>query len=402
MTKKLKIAVLTPEYPALRGCGGIGTYAYYLAQGLTELGHQVTVLTVNYRQGLEKLHDKKVKVIAYLPDTFGYKFFTFHLNTPLKLLNKLAGLFLVPRINVANAWYFYKLFAKLQKKEKFDFVESAECYALSYFIQKRMNNIPVMIRCHTPYKYICYYNKGYITPDMLLENIFEKGVVRTANIVTSPSQAMADILERDYGLKSKINVYPNGIELPAKPVQTTQKGIKVFFANRFQKHKGINLVVNALPALLKKHQDVQYYFAGADDQGVAGVLKKIFQAQDQLKNFHYLGHLTHDAVLAKQREMDIFLQPSSNFENFPYSTMEAMLSGTAVVASRVGGIPEMVGNSGVLFQNNSAESFIKALESLLNNRPKLEKLKKLAFQRACQKFSHIVMAEKTVALFNKY
>ncbi len=85
-----------------------------------------------------------------------------------------------------------------------------------------------------------------------------------------------------------------------------------------------------------------------------------------LPNVRPVGFVAPDQVARYYSSADVFAAPSLG-DNLPYTVLEAMASGTAVVASRVGGIPEQVvdGQTGRLFTAGSAQELGAALVSLL-------------------------------------
>jgi len=79
-------------------------------------------------------------------------------------------------------------------------------------------------------------------------------------------------------------------------------------------------------------------------------------------------HATTDQVPSRLHEMDIFVLPSLS-ESFSNALMEAMASGCAVIASRVGGNPELVipGETGLLFEAGQSDQLAGALLRLREN-----------------------------------
>lgn len=77
---------------------------------------------------------------------------------------------------------------------------------------------------------------------------------------------------------------------------------------------------------------------------------------------------------------DMFLFPSSTIETFGLVAAEAMASGIPVVASRVGGVPELIeqGVSGYLFEPNDSEALVKAAKALVENPEKRRAMGKAA------------------------
>jgi glycosyltransferase involved in cell wall biosynthesis len=93
--------------------------------------------------------------------------------------------------------------------------------------------------------------------------------------------------------------------------------------------------------------------------------------------------------------MDLFVLPSYR-EGLPSAVIEAMLARCPVVATPVGGVPELIddGVTGRLVSSRSPESLAEAVRSLLENAAERERLAENAFQRAAEEFSSTVRIER--------
>jgi glycosyltransferase involved in cell wall biosynthesis len=87
------------------------------------------------------------------------------------------------------------------------------------------------------------------------------------------------------------------------------------------------------------------------------------------------------------RAADIFTLPSQ-YEGNPMSVMEAMAAGLPVVASRVGGIPELVEDEqmGMLIPVDSEPCLVQAFQALISNAPLRQQMGQAALQRARERF----------------
>jgi len=92
-------------------------------------------------------------------------------------------------------------------------------------------------------------------------------------------------------------------------------------------------------------------------------------------SIHYLGKLDLASVRSGLMQSDVFLLPSL-WENCPYSCLEAMAAGRAIVSSDQGGMPELIedGVNGLLARSGDPASYVGALEALIANRGLREQL----------------------------
>jgi glycosyltransferase involved in cell wall biosynthesis len=90
----------------------------------------------------------------------------------------------------------------------------------------------------------------------------------------------------------------------------------------------------------------------------------------------FLGHKSHTEVIELLKKCRFLVLPSECYENFPYSVLEACASGKPVIASRIGGIPEIVKNweTGLLFEPGNSEYLSLKIRYLMKHPEKAEAL----------------------------
>lgn len=187
------------------------------------------------------------------------------------------------------------------------------------------------------------------------------------------------------GVKEKIICIQNGIgaldffekaEARKKILPNQEKFADAFWFGaiaELHKNKGLNFAIEAidknLPAVLvivgegEERKNLEQLIAKR------GLVEKVFLA----------GQIDNAASLLKA--FDVFLLPSLK-EGMPYSVLEAGAAGQPVIASNVGGLPEIITDmeSGILVQTGRPAEIRKAMEFLLNNPER-----RLAFGEALQK-----------------
>jgi glycosyltransferase involved in cell wall biosynthesis len=176
--------------------------------------------------------------------------------------------------------------------------------------------------------------------------VYERNVARSI----SPSRFLASQMQAA-GWTVPIDVVPNAIAVcPPTPVQ--RSGFCI--VGRLSPEKG---VAHALEAA--RTAGVPLTVAGEGPSGSA--------LASQYPEFDFVGRLDGTEVAALMQRSLAVLVPSVCLENAPMSVLEAMASGTLVVASAVGGIPEQVteGVDGLLVPPGDAAALCSALRSLV-------------------------------------
>jgi glycosyltransferase involved in cell wall biosynthesis len=103
------------------------------------------------------------------------------------------------------------------------------------------------------------------------------------------------------------------------------------------------------------------------------------------------------------RAMDCFVLASTRTEGVPQSLLQAFAAGVPVVASAIGGIPEIVedGETGILVPPEDATALARAIESVLGDRPGAEARARTARQVVEKRFSHGASVSRLLALYEE-
>ena len=176
---------------------------------------------------------------------------------------------------------------------------------------------------------------------------------------------------RRYGFDdAKIVTYRHVIavaDIPFRERRFDGEHLRLVSVARLVEKKGLEFGIRAAVALQARnpHLRVEYQIVGDGPlAGALGALVRELKAEDTVR---LLGARTTPEVLACLGESDVFLLPSL-MEQAGYVLLEAQATGLPVVATRVGGVPEMVreGRSAVLVSPGDAEALTAALQGLLD------------------------------------
>lgn len=130
-------------------------------------------------------------------------------------------------------------------------------------------------------------------------------------------------------------------------IQNIQKH-SIFISQAFYPIKGLHVLIGALPYIRKNYPDVMVYVAGKkefleENTPYGHYIKMLIKKMKLENNIRFLGYLTAAKVKQWLLKAHVMIMPSI-IENSPNSIGEAMLLGTPVVASNVGGVSSIVEN----------------------------------------------------------
>ena len=400
----MRIAILTNEYPPYV-YGGAGVHVEYLTQELARLdgkGNFVNIFCFGDQK--ESASDKSVKGIQ--PD---YK---------------------LPSQDPRHAKFLDTLLRDLIMAGSLRDVDIVHCHTwYSHFagcLVKQLCRVPLVLTTHSlephrPWKVeqlgSAYYASSWI----------EKTAYHNADGVVAVSRSMKQDVHDLYQVPSeKIRVIHNGIDLnqykPTPDLETlasfriNPNKPFILFVGRITRQKGIIHLLNAVKHLRPGIQVV--LCAGAPDTEEIGkeMAEKVEQARALTKNevIWIAEMLPKEKLISLYTHASVFVCPSV-YEPFGIINLEAMACGTPVVASAVGGIPEVVvsGETGLLVPVETAgpedveprdpEQFARdlalAINRLLDAPQKMKEMGVRSRQRVEQFFSWSSIARQTLEFY---
>lgn len=149
---------------------------------------------------------------------------------------------------------------------------------------------------------------------------------------------------------------------------------RIFLSQAAKPIKGIHKVIEAMPLVLRSFPDAEVYVAGVNFVDASTLSRRLrmstygryvanlLDKYGLKEKFHFTGMLDEWQMAEQYRMANVFVCPSS-IENSPNSLGEAQLVGTPVVASYVGGVPDMVenGKTGLLYRFEEHEMLARQI-----------------------------------------
>jgi PEP-CTERM/exosortase A-associated glycosyltransferase len=192
----------------------------------------------------------------------------------------------------------------------------------------------------------------------------------------------ADIVARGIPA-AKVTVIPNavdieGFQLSGDPDQELRRQLGVAgcttvgFVGSFYAYEGLDLLLDAFPALLQKRPELRLLLVGGGPQEAN--LKAQAQQLGVADKIVFTGRVPHGEVSRYYDQIDLLAYPRHSMRLTelvtPLKPLEAMAQGRLFVASDVGGHKELIrdGETGKLFKAGSADALAAAVDEMLDHR----------------------------------
>ena len=315
---------------------------------------------------------------------------------------------LVRNINmVYDAIALFKI-CRFLTKEKFDVVHTHTSKAglLGRFAAK-FAGAPLVV--HTPHGHVFF---GYFGPlktkiFILLEKLANR---MTDKIVALTHREKADYISYRTCPEEKITVIHSGIELNKfqeyplaektklkKEIGLPGDSFVVGTVGRLVPVKGPEFLIKASQTIIPAHPNTYFLFAG--DGPLKKDLQKKAKEAGEEKNIVFLGW--RDDIAHILSVFDVFCLPSLN-EGMGRVLVEAMAHGIPIVASEVGGIPDLItpGKNGFLVPPKNPEELAKHIQILIEDENKRRKMGE-AGKKMAPRFSHDTMVKNIAELYEE-
>ena len=224
---------------------------------------------------------------------------------------------------------------------------------------------------------ICYLEKS-LRKRMVINTL------KSVDHIIAVSNDMKEKVVQEYGVeRKKVTVIPNGID-PKKFFRTNkldaqkqcglELGSKYILAlSRLSPEKGLDSLIKAFLGVSR--QDTTLLIVG--DGPLKSKLEEMVKDLGISKKVLFFGAVPHEETVKWYNAADVFCLPSL-WEGCPNVVIESLASGTPVVASNVGGIPDLIPNDsyGILVPAGDPVSLARALDNALNKEWDREKIAK--------------------------
>ncbi len=410
----MRIAMISREYPPDTGWGGIATHVYHLAQGLKTIGHDVEVFALSSKNTEQSCVEGGIMVHRVGVHNHAHQD---HLvrecsNEALDEIHKC-----IPHVRyVLNASVaLWNKFEQVHIRQPFEVVDTPELFADSLFVALK-RNVPLVIRLYTPHAKFIADQLNNINPSLDHEAVamLERLALYQCDLITSPSHDLAGWVAKD------LNYPLERIKIAGDPmdcqhfcpegeaaIQAPDK-IKVLFIGRLEQRKGVHYLIDAIPQVVRNNPRVHLYLLGADTMtgprgtSVLAELKSKLQQSGCANHVTFIPPVKHLEVASYIRSADICVVPSL-YDNAPFTCLESMACGKAVIGTDAGGTAELLkhGGVGLVVPARDADALADAILNFANNEEKRLEFGRKARECAVKEYSREIIAEENVVLYKE-
>lgn len=371
---ELRILLVTGIFPP--DVGGPATYIPHLAQSLVARGHKVQVVTLSGSDTTSNVDRGRPYAVTRIKRGEGR--FAWRLR-------------LLPRLRRSMRWA--------------DVVLANGVFGATSLASVGLK-VPVIMKVVGDHAWERAVNWGWTSEHMdgfqdesqssrirllkALRNLSLKGADR----VIVPSQYLSDVVE-GWGLPDKsIEVVYNAVEIPEQlpdPPVAPGQGLTLITVARLVPWKRLGLVLRILTNL----EGAEYIVVG--DGPMKERWKALAHELEVDDRVRFLGRLPHEQTLAQVKVSDVFVLPSA-YEGLPHVILEALALDIPVVASRAGGIPEVVEDGVTGWMADTEGKITKILDSLCSDGRYRRMPRASENEKTVERFKWRLMVDQTISI----
>ncbi len=394
----MKICVFSRSIP-VHSIGGMENHCWSVCLGFSKKGHNVKLITTAHPQGKEYEKINSNFEVFYLKDTKPGKY--------------------------SKKWWEKSLqkFLEFDKTEKFDIVfsESSGALAILKYNVKNKLSIPIILNLHgTALRDAVTQIKQKISIRSILAAaknfvlfLRDRKWFKYADAIIVCSDEIANAIKKEMKItESKVYTIYNGVNLEKFCPEDKNKlkelykipanKIIILTVSRLKKIKGIDVLIHAFYSVLKEFRDIELLIIGDGDY--RNNLIKIVHRLDLTNKVKFLGNILNDNLPDYYNLSDIFVLPTLAKEGLPWVIVEAMACRIPVIASNIGGIPNVIKDmeNGLLFKTGNVKDLKEKILLLLHNPQLKDKIANNGYETVKKSFSEEIMIEKTLGVIEKY
>ena len=243
-------------------------------------------------------------------------------------------------------------------------------------VWKRLKERPFIMHFHGPWALESAI-EGAAAHSVFAKRQLERLTYGRADRIIVLSRAFALLLQEQYGIApEKIRIIPGAVDLDRFNVASSPVDARkllawpedrpiLFSVRRFVHRMGLQQLVQAMPAVIKRVPDVLCFLAGTGP--IRAELEKRVEELNLTKNIRFLGFLSEELLPYAYRAATLSVVPTVALEGFGLVAAESLAAGTPAMVTPVGGLPEIVEglSNNLLFRSSESTDLADGLISAL-------------------------------------
>lgn len=346
----MRIAIVAP-YFGVRG--GREQTVYELARGLAERGHFVKVFTTDRTPSGGRADHKKGE--GFEVERIRSLFVAFRLEVPLRL-------------------------PKLSHFDVVHVISTDDVFTFLFAIAAKISRKPVVATAFTPFA-LLKHPRRFLRPFMAFIELISLISIAISDVVHVKNDIDFELVRR---VKRGVVVVPDGVpryyfDLKPRLDFRRKYGLVgkriILFVNRIHPLKGPQLLVEAMPEILRAYPNALAVFIGPD-AGYVEELKRLAMKKGVQDSVLFLGFVSEEEKIAAYDAADVVVIPSIGefTEAFSIVLSEAWARGKTVVVSESRALRSRVKGHGYIFGDYDAKNLAEAVKEALKSPKKAPKV----------------------------
>ncbi|HWD39874.1 MAG TPA: glycosyltransferase family 4 protein [Fimbriimonas sp.] len=386
----MKICVVASTYPRSDADTAVPWLRKHV-QMLSERGNEVTVFAPAFHGSTDHEIDG-VRVVRFRYASANREDLTHDSGAPTKIrkFSYLASSFLY----IANGWL---ILLRLQRRERFDVIHVHWPFPHALFLPgvSLLGKPSVVLNFHGA-ELLLARKFPFVNP------VLRWACRRADSLITNSSFTAGKVKQ----LTDKhVNVVPYGCPIEAKPAKKNPDQPMLLFVGRLIERKGVEYMLEALPTVLNTvHARVVIVGSGDLKEDLVRKASSL-GLKDKVE---FQSDISPDVLAEIYRQSTVFCLPAifdsrGDTEGLGVVLVEAISFGCAVVASNVGGIPDVIvhGRTGLLVPEKNVRELAKSLIDLLTDSHLRDRLTRGALEHVKTEFSWDTVVSKTETIYAK-
>lgn len=352
----MKILHVIPIFSPPQLFGGSQRVVYLVSKELAKKGHEVVI----YASDMKTLRERTDKIIENINGVT-----VVHFKNVSSLLSSKTRLILTPRMKTDFE----------SELRDFDVIHVHEARGFQHILVwwlTRKADVPYVVQAHGN---LSEHFGGFSR--RIYDALFGKRILGDASKVIAVNRVEASNYTNFGVAKGKVEIIPNPIDkgefydLGGRGLFREKYNIEpnskvILFIGRVHPIKGVDILLHAFANIVSEGKvEATLVIAGPDDGYVTECIK--IAKTHKLNNIIFAGQLWGKERIHAYFDADVIVLPS-RYETFPMSVLEAYACGKPVVASKVGGLEELISNgeTGELVNSGNISELSEAITHVLS------------------------------------